>query len=74
MTLSILAEDGFIHPGLLHGNSDLERIRMAVDLKKGPIFDGFKILEKSPYAKEGYRMRGPFPKSVSYTHLRAHET
>ena len=74
MTLSILAEDGFIHPGLLHGNSDLKRIRMAVDLKKGPIFDGFKILEKSPYAKEGYRMRGPFPKWGRAPNIRKGET
>ena len=59
--MSSLAEGRFVHPGLLHSSSDLERIRVAVDSKKGPVFEGFRLLEGSPYAKADYRMRGPFP-------------
>ena len=55
------AADSFIHPGLLQSRSDIERMRAAVASRKGPIFEGFKVLEKSPYASLDYKMRGPFP-------------
>ena len=74
MMSSSLGESGFIHPGLLHSSSDLERIRVAVDSKKGPIFDGFQVLENSPYSKEDYRMRGPFPKWGRAPNIRKGET
>ncbi len=46
--LGSLAQGRFIHPGLLHSRSDLERIRTGVAAKKGPIYEGFRILEDSP--------------------------
>lgn len=55
------AQEGFIHPGMLHNRSDIERMKASVDTGKGPIFEGFKVLEKSAYAQADYRMRGPFP-------------
>ncbi|MCP4847823.1 MAG: hypothetical protein GY899_07755 [Verrucomicrobiaceae bacterium] len=55
------AQKGFIHPGLLHSRSDIERMKAAVAAGKNPIFEGYKALEKSPYAQADYRMRGPFP-------------
>ena len=41
------AQEEFIHPGLLHSRSDVERMKVAVLTEKGPIFEGFKVLEKS---------------------------
>lgn len=54
-------ETSFFHPGLLHTASDLERMRLAVSSAKGPIHEGFKILESSPYSKSNYALKGPFP-------------
>ena len=50
----------FVHPGLLHTTSDLERMRLAVSAAKGPIYEGFKILESSSYSKSNYALKGPF--------------
>ena len=54
-------ERSFVHPGLLHTASDLERMSQAVSSEKGPIYEGFKILKDSPYAKSNYALKGPFP-------------
>ena len=67
-------EDSFIHPGLLHSRSDIERMRSAVAAKKGRIFEGFKMLEKSSYARADYRMRGPFPEWGRAPNIRKGET
>ena len=53
------AADGFIHPGLLHSREDIARMKEAVAKKRGPIYEGFKVLEQSANAKAGYKMRGP---------------
>ena len=53
------AADGFIHPGLLHSRKDIVRMKEAVAKKRGPIYEGFKVLEQSPNAKADYKMRGP---------------
>ena len=53
------ADDGFIHPGLLHSKEDFARMKVAVKEKQGPIYNGFKILEQSAHAKADYKMRGP---------------
>ncbi|MGI9243147.1 MAG: alginate lyase family protein, partial [Verrucomicrobiales bacterium] len=55
------ADSAFIHPGLLHSQSDLERMRVAVTNQEGPIYSGFEVLERSPFAQSDYRRRGPFP-------------
>ncbi len=72
--LGSLAQGRFIHPGLLHSRSDLERIRTGVAAKKGPIYEGFKILEDSPYARADYRMRGPFAEWGRAPNIRKGET
>ena len=53
------AADGFIHPGLLHSREDIARMKEAVAKKRGPIYEGFKVLEQSANAKADYKMRGP---------------
>ena len=56
-----LVEGRFVHPGLLHTQADLVRMREEVASGKGPVFEGFKLLEGSPYATSGYAAKGPFP-------------
>ena len=68
------AQEKFIHPGLLHSRSDIERMKVAVAAGKGPIFEGFKVLEKSSYAQADYRMRGPFPEWGRAPNIRKGET
>ena len=57
--VSISAAEGFFHPGLLHSREDIARMQLAVSKKEGPIYAGFEMLAKSPFAKSDYRMRGP---------------
>jgi lysophospholipase L1-like esterase len=68
------AQEEFIHPGLLHSRSDIQRMKVAVLTEKGPIFEGFKLLEKSAYAQADYRMRGPFPEWGRAPNIRTGET
>jgi lysophospholipase L1-like esterase len=68
------AEEEFIHPGLLHSHTDIERMKTAVTTGKGPVFEGFKALEKSPYAQADYRMQGPFPEWGRAPNIRKGET
>ncbi|MBJ07072.1 MAG: hypothetical protein CMO40_08175 [Verrucomicrobiaceae bacterium] len=56
-----LAQGGFIHPGLLHTRADLVRMQKEVASGKGPVFEAFRSLEKSPYAAASYAPKGPFP-------------
>ena len=49
-------------------------MRAAVAAKKGPVFEGFKVLEKSAYASLDYRMRGPFPEWGRAPNIRMGET
>ena len=55
------AEGGFIHPGLLHSQSDLERMRAAVAKEEGPIYAGFQKLKEGEHWRADYRRQGPFP-------------
>ena len=58
---SFSGEDSFIHPGLLHNETDIQRMREAVTNERGAIYEGFKALLESDYSKADYKMRGPFP-------------
>ena len=53
------AAQGFVHPGLLHSREDILRMRAAVSKGQRPIYAGFEVLTKSPFANADYRMRGP---------------
>ena len=73
----------FIHPGVLHSEKSLERIKRLVDQKAQPAYGSYEILAKLPEARADYQMKGPFeiisrdgkygytkgPSAVSYTHL-----
>ena len=59
ISLNAFAVSRFVHPGLLHSQDDINRIKKAVVEKEGPIYEGFKILLESPFSKMEYRMQGP---------------
>lgn len=57
----LAAEVGFVHPGLLHGSEDLERMKAAVAAGEQPVLAGFEKFRSSPASQATYRMRGPHP-------------
>lgn len=50
----------FIHPGLLHSEKSLERIKRLVDHKIQPAYGSYEILTSLPEARTDYLMKGPF--------------
>ncbi|MDG2123340.1 MAG: alginate lyase family protein, partial [Verrucomicrobiales bacterium] len=65
---------GFIHPGLLHSQSDLDRMRLAVARQQQPIYAGFEVLVDSPHSKSDYRRKGPFPEFGRAPNIHTAET
>ena len=61
LIVTVWADGNFIHPGLLHSRTDLDRMKQAVATGSGPIFDGFEVLRASPRSRADYRRLGPFP-------------
>ena len=59
LEIKVSADSGFNHPGLLHSHEDIARIKIAIEKKDGPIYEGFQVLLDSPYAKMDYHMLGP---------------
>ena len=53
-------EGAFVHPGLLHSQADLARMRQAVASREEPIYSGFEVFRRDPQSQAGYRLRGPF--------------
>lgn len=53
------ADFAFVHPGLLHSRSDLERIKNAVAAKQEPIFAGYEVFRNDPHSQASYALRGP---------------
>ncbi len=50
----------FVHPGLLHTQQDLARMREAVAQQRGPIYQAFIQFAESMHSDANYRLRGPF--------------
>lgn len=50
----------FTHPGLLHSEVSLKRIKSLVDRKAQPAYGSYEILVKLPEAQSGYSVKGPF--------------
>jgi hypothetical protein len=61
---------GFVHPGLLHGRDDLERMKAAVAAGEEPTLAGFEKFRASPASQATYRMRGPYPEVARNPNLR----
>lgn len=58
-TRALAQAPGFAHPGLLHSNADLQRMKIAVAGKRSPIYEGYTVFEKSPFSHADYQMKGP---------------
>ncbi len=54
-----LAAAEFIHPGLLHSQADLHRMKQKVNAGEDPWKSGFNVFKIDPASQVGYRMRGP---------------
>lgn len=50
----------FVHPGLLHTRSDLERLRQRVAAGEEPWKSGFEKLRRDPPSRSDWKLRGPF--------------
>ncbi|WP_207531774.1 alginate lyase family protein [Desertivirga arenae] len=49
----------FVHPGILHSQEDLERMKKAVAAKEEPIHSGYKLFSENPVSQSNYTMQGP---------------
>lgn len=64
--VSLLAHLGigakeFVHPGIMHSASDLERIANYVKEGAEPAASSFILLSEDPKSSPDYRIQGPFP-------------
>ena len=50
----------FVHPGLLHAQADLERMKAMVSQGVEPWKSGFERLQSHPQSHADWRLRGPF--------------
>lgn len=48
----------FVHPGMLHSDADLRRMREAVRQKQQPIYGGFERLRDDPHSQLSYKAFG----------------
>ena len=64
------ADAGWVHPGLLHGRGDLERMKAAVAAGEQPILAGFEKFRSSPSSQATYRMKGPYPEVARSPNIR----
>jgi hypothetical protein len=60
MSFNTVHAQDFIHPGLLHAESSLERIKKFVANRSEPAYGSYQILTGLPEAKSDYAMKGPF--------------
>ncbi|WP_208864743.1 alginate lyase family protein [Mucilaginibacter gossypiicola] len=49
----------FVHPGLLQGKADLERIKTAISNKEEPVYTAFVEFQEHPQSQDNYQMKGP---------------
>jgi len=50
----------FVHPGLLHGQADLDRMRQRVKAGDDPWKSGFEALRRDGQSHADWKLRGPF--------------
>lgn len=49
----------FVHPGMLHKASDLQRMKEQVELEAEPWYSGWEVLVDNSLSSADYSMRGP---------------
>jgi hypothetical protein len=50
----------FVHPGILHSQADLDRIKSRVAAGVEPWKSAYAAFSRSPFAQSDYKLRGPF--------------
>lgn len=50
----------FIHPGILHTEASLTRMKNFVNGNVSPAIDCYKLMEENPKASANYQIQGPF--------------
>jgi hypothetical protein len=50
----------FVHPGILHGAGDLNRLTQMVAAKTEPYWAGYQVLEANKFSSATYALAGPF--------------
>ena len=55
-----LGAQDFIHPGILHSDASLKRIKALVENKSQPAYGSYLIMSNLPEAQADYTMKGPF--------------
>lgn len=49
----------FVHPGLLHSQEDLDRMKRAIAAREEPILAGYEVFRRDPASQATYAMQGP---------------
>jgi len=49
----------FVHPGLLQGKDDFERMKNAIAQKAEPVYSGYIAFRDHPQSQSSYTMQGP---------------
>lgn len=50
----------FVHPGLLHSQTDLDRIQSAIAAQEQPLLAAWELFSRHPASQATYRRQGPF--------------
>jgi Alginate lyase len=50
---------GFVHPGLLHSQEDLDRMKRAIAARQEPILAGYEVFRQNPASQAAYVAQGP---------------
>jgi hypothetical protein len=56
---ALAAAQGFVHPGLLHSQEDLDRMKQAIAAKQEPTFTGYEVFRQDPASQAAYAAQGP---------------
>lgn len=54
-----MAAQSFVHPGILHSNADLERMRDAVAHQQEPVWSGYQCFIEDGASQYTYTIQGP---------------
>lgn len=55
-----LSAQEFIHPGILHTQTEIEQMRKLIKQKTEPAYGSFLLLQQNPCAQADYIVQGPF--------------
>ena len=56
---ALAGAQGFVHPGLLHSQEDIERMKRAIADREEPTFGGYEVFRQNEASRAGYVAKGP---------------